>query len=224
MNSTRWALCAALFSCLALGASGCKQDQAGAADAPRPVEKLPGIETADPPAAPATGPGTSPAAGEPAAQSTTPPADTPSKGGAVEGSHVVALGSGGKSKVVGVGARTIADTPTYTVTLAAPAQVGKGAQATATVEILPKEGWKLNKEFPTKLTITEPAGVKVAKKEQTVADAVAFAEKSGKWSVEFQADSTGGKDFTAVVKFAVCTETSCDPKKQELAWNVAVGD
>src|SRR6266545_1094471 len=113
MNSTRWALCAALFSCLALGASGCKQDQAGAADAPRPVEKLPGIETADPPAAPATGPGTSPAAAEPAAQSTTPPADTPSKGGAVEGSHVVALGSGGKSKVVGVGARTIADTPTY---------------------------------------------------------------------------------------------------------------
>ncbi len=137
---------------------------------------------------------------------------------------MVALGSGGKAKVVAVGSKTIADTPTYKLMLAAPPKVSKGAEATVTLEVLPKEGWKLNKEFPTKLTIVPPAGVKVKKAEQTVADAVAFAEKSGKWSVEFQADSSGGKDFTGTIKFAVCTETSCDPKKEQLAWKVAVAD
>jgi hypothetical protein len=141
-----------------------------------------------------------------------------------EGGQVVAVGSGGKTKVAPVGGKTIADTPTYKVTLAAPDKVSKGADATAMVEILPKEGWKLNKEFPTKLKVSPPAGVKVKKPEQTVADAVSFADKSGKWSIEFQAESPGGKDFTGTLKFAVCTETSCDPKKEELAFKVAVAE
>jgi hypothetical protein len=206
MNSKRWVL-SALLTCLPLAAGSalaCKKDQA--ASEPPPAEaSAKGAEAPAP--APAVAADT-PAVPAPGA----PPAD------------VVALGSGGVAKVAPSGGKTVADTPSYTVTLAAPARVGKGAQASVLLEVQPKPGWKLNKEFPTKLTVTEPAGVKVAKKEQTVADAVSFAEKSGKWQVAFQADSAGGKDFTGVLKFAVCTETSCDPKKEQLAWNVAVSD
>lgn len=212
MNSMRCALYVALAS-LALFA--CKKDEAAAerAASPAPAE-------AEAPADPASGTKTD-------APSATPERD-PRLGAAAPGAandkQVVALGGGGKAKVMPVGGKTVADTPTYTVTLAAPAKVGKGSQGTVTLEILPKEGWKLNKEFPTKLTVNEPAGVKVKKKEQTVADAVAFADKSGKWAVEFQADSPGAKDFTGQVKFAVCTETSCDPKKEQLAFNVTVAE
>jgi hypothetical protein len=196
MNSMRCALSVALLA--TLGLASCKKDEAAAA------ERGPSADTPKPiEAAPAT-------PSDPAA--------------APDGKQVVALGADGKSKVVPVGGKTIADTPTYKVTLAAPAKVGKGTDATVTLEIVPKPGWKLNKEFPTKLTINEPAGVKIKKKEQGVADAVAFAEKSGRWNVEFQADSTGAKDFTGQIKFAVCTETSCDPKKEQLAWNVAVAE
>lgn len=194
MNSMRCALSVVALSCLVLVA--CKNDQASASSA------------------------SAPASGDPAADPAAEPViDTSGKD-----REVVALGGGGKAKVVPMDGKTVADTPTYKVILAAPSQVSKGAEGTVTLEILPKEGWKLNKEFPTKLTVNEPSGVKIKKKEQSVADAVSFADKSGKWTVQFQADSSGGKDFTGLVKFAVCTETSCDPKKEQLAWKVAVAD
>jgi hypothetical protein len=43
-----------------------------------------------------------------------------------------------------------------------------------------------------------------------------------KWAIDFTASTAGDKAFTGKVKFAVCTETSCDPKKEELAFNVKV--
>jgi hypothetical protein len=199
MNSMRCALSVAVVSSL-LFASACKKDEARAGT---------------PPLAPET-----PTAAEPDQGA----AATPTQNGSDQAGHVVALGSGGKAKVAAVGGKTIADTPTYKLLLGAPPKVSKGADASVTLEVVPKPGWKLNKEFPTKLTIVPPAGVKVKKPEQTVADAVAFAEKAAHWSVDFQADSAGGKDFTGTFKFAVCTDTSCDPKKEQLAFNVAVAD
>jgi hypothetical protein len=204
MNSTRCALILALSSSLSLAVAGCKKERAEATPAGSAAKASGGEAVPDPiVAAPAT-------PSQPAV--------------AAPSGDVVALGSGGKAVVVATGGKKVADTPWYTITLASPAEVGKGAQGTAVLEVTPKKGWKLNKEFPTKLTIAEPAGVKVAKKEQTVADAVAFAEQAARWQVQFQADSPGGKDFTGVFKFAVCTDTSCDPKKEQLAWKVAVSD
>jgi hypothetical protein len=209
MNSTRCTLFAALLSSLLLAAPGCKKESAAGAEATPGAEQGAKLSGAEPASAP-------PIEAAPATPSD-PAASAPS-------GDVVALGSDGKAKVMPTGGKKVADTPSYTVTLAAPARVGKGAQGTVVLEVTPKAGWKLNKEFPTKLTVTEPAGVKVAKKEQTVADAVAFADKAGRWQVQFQSDSAGAKDFTGVLKFAVCTDTSCDPKKEELAWNVAVSE
>lgn len=201
MNSTRCTLILALSASLPLAAAGCKKERAEAT--PAAAAGSSGAEPETIVAAPAT-------PSQPAA--------------AAPSGDVVALGGDGKAVVVATGGKKVADTPWYTITLAAPAEVGKGAQGTAVLEVTPKKGWKLNKEFPTKLTVAEPAGVKVSKKEQTVADAVAFAEKAARWQVQFQADSSGGKDFTGLLKFAVCTDTSCDPKKEALAWKVAVSD
>ena len=138
------------------------------------------------------------------------------------GKDMVAVGSTGKAKVIATGTKTVADTEAYTMKLATPAKVATGAKGSATLEIVPKKGWHLNDEFPYKLTVTPPAGTKVAKPEQGKKDTVAFSRESMKWAIDFEASSAGDKAFTGKVKFAVCTETSCDPKKEELAFNVKV--
>jgi hypothetical protein len=56
----------------------------------------------------------------------------------------------------------------------------------------------------------------------TSADAASFEEKVATWDVKFTAKAAGEKKFGAKFKFAVCTETTCDPKKEMLGWTVAV--
>jgi len=117
---------------------------------------------------------------------------------------------------------TIADTDTFVVSLDAPA--GKvGAESAFTISVVAKTGWKLNAEFPTKLKIEPPSGVKVPKATQKKADAVEFSEKKGaSWKVPYTAASAGAKQFTGELRFAVCTDATCDPKKADLSFSVDV--
>ena len=110
----------------------------------------------------------------------------------------------------------------YTLTLDAPERLANGAEGTVRVSVVPKKGWKMNKEFPTKLEVQAPAGVQVVKAEQRVEDAERFDEGGATFAVKFKASEAGAKSFQAKFKFAVCTDATCDPKKQELAWVVNV--
>jgi hypothetical protein len=90
-----------------------------------------------------------------------------------------------------------------------------------TVKLEPKPGWKINQEFPTSLKIAAPAGVKLPKNKLRKGDAAKFGEKSATFKVNFSSDS-GAKKFSAQFKFAMCTEATCDPKKEVLAFVVDV--
>lgn len=210
MNSMRWMfLTATLFS-----ASACNKESA-AVDSPPPAAEPAAAKSAESPEPVAPDPATAPMGavmGDEIGENS--PAQ-PSR-------DMVAVGSTGKEKVIAAGAKTVADTEAYTVKLATPAKVTTGAKGSATLEITPKKGWHLNDEFPYKLTVSAPAGAKVAKPEQGKQDTVAFSHESMKWAIDFTASTAGDKAFTGKVKFAVCTETSCDPKKEELAFNVKV--
>ena len=228
MKSTHWIVAAALsVSATAVFAAGCKKEGASgdssATSAPAPaegtVERTAAVEAQAEIEPAAVG---QDSAAEPEQGASEQEAAAKAGAASDKGSDVVAIGSGGKTKVSGGKAKVLADTATYSISLTAPAQLAKGADGSATLVIVPKTGWKLNQEFPTKLSVAAPAGVSVAKSEQKVADAVEFTEKSGTWAVKFKAESSGDKAFTGKVKFAVCTDTTCDPKKEELAWNVAV--
>jgi hypothetical protein len=217
MNSMRWMCVAAAL----LFAPACKKEKSvdePTTAAPAPTE--PGAANpAEPGAAGAAAePGAAGAAAEGAVMGDeigeTPPAH-PSR-------DMVAVGSAGKEQVIATGAKTVADTDAYTVKLASPDKLRTGAKGSASLEITPKKGWHLNDEFPYKLSVTAPAGTTVAKPEQTKKDTVAFSHQSMKWAIDFTASSAGDKAFTGKVKFAVCTETSCDPKKEELAFQVKV--
>jgi hypothetical protein len=103
-----------------------------------------------------------------------------------------------------------------------PPSAGKaGAQVVAHVTVTPGSGYHVNQEFPTKLVITPPDGVKVAKAEQHKEDAAAFDANKLQFDVAMTPDKPGTYKVAGTLKFAVCTESSCDPKKREIAFDVA---
>lgn len=118
--------------------------------------------------------------------------------------------------------KTVGGDASYSLTLDAPDRLASGAEGTVRVSVVPKQGWKMNKEFPTKLEVQAPAGVQVVKAEQRVADAERFDDGGATFAIKFKAGEAGAKSFQAKFKFAVCTDATCDPKKQDLAWVVNV--
>ncbi|MCG8419340.1 MAG: hypothetical protein MJE77_15515 [Proteobacteria bacterium] len=128
----------------------------------------------------------------------------------------------GQANRVAASGNVVGGDQSYTLTLDAPESLTKGSAGVVQFNVVPKKGWKMNKEFPTKLQVTPPDGVTVAKVKQTIKDAVRFEDKGATFAVNFTADSVGKKSFSAKFKFAVCTDATCDPKKHELTWVVDV--
>lgn len=169
------------------------------------------------PAAPAAGEEQAPADSEPPAVGAAAVKDSvkPHKGHAAVGEA--------KSQIVALKSMTLAETAEYKLVLVVPDGAQSGKEDSVKVKLTPKKGWKLNKEFPTKLKVSPPTGVKVKKAKQNAGDAVKFSEKSGaEWHVKFTSSSAGKKDFGGDFRFAVCTESTCDPKKEKLAFAVNV--
>lgn len=134
---------------------------------------------------------------------------------------VTAIGASGKTAVLDVG-EVLAETDTYVVKAVVPEDAAAGGDSAVTINLLPKTGWKINQEFPTKLKVTAPEGVKLAADSQGASDAKSFAEKGAAFEVPFSCESAGDKSFSAKFQFAVCTDATCDPKTAELAWSVKV--
>lgn len=182
---------------------GNAEPQAAPEEAPAPSGE--GGDMAPTPVAPETG-----AAADPAT------APSPSEGAAAD------KGAARPAKAGAGAGKTGAETEFYKVDISYPAKVKAGASGVATIVITPAAGWKMNHEFPTKITVEAPADVKVTKAEQKKDDAASFTDKGASFEVPFTATAAGDKSFEAKLKFAVCTDATCDPKKEELAWVVAV--
>jgi hypothetical protein len=110
----------------------------------------------------------------------------------------------------------------FVVEVTPPATAAVGTVAKARVVLRPTGGYKVNQEFPTRLTVTAPAGVEVAKASQAAGDAAKLAEDECVFEVAFTPKEAGDKTFEAAFKFAVCTSETCDPKSERLAWTVPV--
>ena len=135
---------------------------------------------------------------------------------------VTAVSANGETKVLEVGGTVLAETDTYIVKADVPASLVSGAEATVTINLLPKTGWKINQEFPTKLKITAPEGISVNADTQSAKEAEKFTEKQAVFKVSCSPEGAGPKQFAADFRFAVCTDATCDPKKAELAWTLNV--
>ena len=109
----------------------------------------------------------------------------------------------------------------FNLVVASPDAVKAGADCVAHVTVTPGSGYHVNQEFPTKLVVTPPDGVTIAKAEMHKEDAAAFDANKLQFDVKMTPSKAGTYKVAALLKFAVCTESSCDPKKREIAFDVA---
>lgn len=98
----------------------------------------------------------------------------------------------------------------YELSVKAPA-AKTSVKSVATIKVVPTNGYKMNLEYPTKVTLNAPEGVTLAKAKLTKADsdAVKVDKGSVEFSVEYTAATAGKKTITGEAKFAVCTESEC---------------
>lgn len=122
-------------------------------------------------------------------------------------------GAGPEGGKLAGGALASASKP-YTVSVAR-ISAQKGQPATARVVITPARGWHLNKDFPTSLKLRPPAGVSANKTDLNKSDAV-LDESEGRFEVVLTSTEAGKKRVPGDLRFAVCTETSCDPQRSEV--------
>ncbi|MEZ4404332.1 MAG: hypothetical protein R3B06_30205 [Kofleriaceae bacterium] len=145
-----------------------------------------------------------PAASEPVAKGGAS-ADPGARGG------VAATPPGGAD----LGAPAGADDQFQVETSVAPA--APGAEAVARVVVRPGKGFHMNKDYPTKLSLELPAGVTAAKTVLEPADAETFDDTQLAFAVKLTAATAGEFAVPGTLKFAVCTDSTCNPKKQAIA-------
>jgi hypothetical protein len=109
----------------------------------------------------------------------------------------------------------------YDVTVSRPSAKVK-ERAVAKVSVAPKGAFHVNLEYPVKLSIVAPDGVKLEKEKQTKDDAKRFVKEGLDFEVAFVSDAPGKKSFTGEVRFAVCTDTDCKPSSEKVTFDVDV--
>ena len=103
-----------------------------------------------------------------------------------------------------------------------------GAETVGAVKLAPSTGYHIATDYPIKLTLEVPSGVKVAKTEFTAGgrnkvqgDAQTLSEQALAFAVKATADKAGAYEIKGVFKFGICEKDSCHPKKQPITITVA---
>ena len=99
-------------------------------------------------------------------------------------------------------------------TVSAPAVAAKaGTPAQATVTIKPGPGYHFNKDYPTSLKLVANPDVDGPAKVDKATGGVKIEESGASFDVKLTAKSAGAKKIEGTLSFAVCTATTCDPRK-----------
>ncbi len=150
------------------------------------------------------------------------PSGNKTVGGAIEGAPVQAKGTGGGSF------RLNADEGKLAIEV--PTDAKAGAEATARIVVTPSSDYKVNTEFPTKLTLETTSGVTIAKAELKAGghdsgkgDADQFDEKGLAFVVKLTPSASGNYTINGSFKFAVCDKAGhqCLAKREPIAIQVA---
>ncbi len=103
-----------------------------------------------------------------------------------------------------------------------------GAEAAAKLELTPATGYHVATDYPIKLTLEAPAGVKLAKTELSAGgrnkeqgDAATLTEQALAFAIKATAEKAGSYEIKGVFKFGICEKESCHPKKQPVTITVA---
>lgn len=106
-----------------------------------------------------------------------------------------------------------------TATTAEPAVVG--APLTVELTLTATSGYKVNQDYPIGLELTTPADVVATKSKLGKADA-RLAHDAARFTVTLTPKAAGAKVVGAKFKFALCTDTTCEPRKHAVDLRLAV--
>lgn len=98
-------------------------------------------------------------------------------------------------------------------------QAGKGKaneKVTSVITVKSQGVYHINKEYPHKAVLTAPDGVSVDAKVKGSVN----SETELTFVVVSTSAGTGKKDIAAEVKFAVCTDSTCEPKVEKVTLSV----
>lgn len=110
---------------------------------------------------------------------------------------------------------------TYNIKIT-PGDAEAGKQATSVIEVTPMPGYKMNKDFPSRLALEPSQGATLAKTAFEKGDAQ-LTEELLRFEVPFTAAEAGKLDLSGMADFSVCNENACKLIRDEkLAWQVAV--
>lgn len=96
-----------------------------------------------------------------------------------------------------------------------------GSPLAIVVELTPTGGYKVNQEYPISLELTAPADVTTAKAKLGRGDAKVQAS-GARFTLQVTPKSAGDKRLGAKLKFALCTDSTCEPRKHAVELRLTV--
>jgi Disulphide bond corrector protein DsbC len=110
---------------------------------------------------------------------------------------------------------------TFKLALVSEPEYSAGAPARLSLLLEAKGGYHVNQDYPIRVDLKAPAGVKLQKPSLGKPDAAEFGEHKARFEVPFSAEK-GSHQLSADVDFAVCTPETCVPDQRTLAVSLSV--
>ncbi|PCC68906.1 hypothetical protein SAMN02745121_07564 [Nannocystis exedens] len=108
----------------------------------------------------------------------------------------------------------------YDLTIEKPA-AKVNVKAVAAVKLTAKGVYRINREFPARLSLTAPDGVTLDRTKLMAADAK-ITEKELKFEIGLTASTAGKKTITGELRGAVCNDADCIPFTEKVSIEVGV--
>jgi len=108
------------------------------------------------------------------------------------------------------------DDTTFRLALVGVPEYAADKESALELTLEARGGYHVNQDYPIRVDVKAPAGVKLAKASLGKPDAATFNEQQASFKLPFSA-SAGAHDLTAVVDFAVCTKETCVPDQRTVA-------
>jgi hypothetical protein len=105
----------------------------------------------------------------------------------------------------------LAGEPTYTA----------GQASVVKLSLEARGGYHVNQDYPIRVDLKGPSGLKLPKSSLGRPDAAEFGEHSARFELPFTGEQ-GAHELMATVDFAVCTKETCVPDQRTVALNVNV--
>lgn len=103
-----------------------------------------------------------------------------------------------------------------------PGEAAAGQPATSVIEVTPMAGYKMNKDFPSRLALDPAEGATLTKTAFEKGDAE-LSEEMLRFEIPFTPAAAGKLDLSGMADFSVCNEKACKLIRDEkVAWQVAV--